>query len=402
MIVTAGKTNVSVYYYIVQDASAASPGEPITGLLFSDIETGGSASYVRQGAARVDLTLVTLASASAVHADGGFILVDDTNMPGVYRCDYPDAAFSTGVDEVSLQIVIAAANNAVVAPIKVQILDVDLRNATSAGLSRLDATVTSRLAPTVAARTLDVTVGGTAGIDWANIEAPTTAVGLSATDIQVAATVTTLTGHTVQTGDSFARIGATGSGLTSLAQAAVLGALADAAAAGDPTSADTLMQYLKQVVNLLAGSTGIGVMPAGVDPANGVNLFEMIRAGLGSGFAQATDSQEQLELNQVTLKSDTDNIQTRLPTTLVSGRMDSDVSNDLRTVTTTLPGQGAPPLTPTIEEMIAWLYKTLRNRKSQTSTLWSLFADDESTVDAKATVFKDGSTVRKEEIVSGP
>ncbi len=33
------------------------------------------------------------------------------------------------------------------------------------------------------------------------------------------ATVTTLTGHTAQTGDSFARIGATGSGLTSLAQA---------------------------------------------------------------------------------------------------------------------------------------------------------------------------------------
>ncbi len=62
-----------------------SPGEPVTGLLFSDIETGGSASYARQGAARVDLTLITLASASAAHADGGFILVDDTNMPGLYR-----------------------------------------------------------------------------------------------------------------------------------------------------------------------------------------------------------------------------------------------------------------------------------------------------------------------------
>lgn len=128
MIITAGKTNVSVYFYIVGDASHASPGNPITGLLFSDIETGGSASYTRQGAARVDLTLITLASASAAHSDGGFIEVDATNMPGVYRCDYPDAAFVTGVDQVILQLVAAAANNAAIAPIMADITDLDLRN----------------------------------------------------------------------------------------------------------------------------------------------------------------------------------------------------------------------------------------------------------------------------------
>jgi len=121
MKIPAGSTNVSVYYYIVQDASATSPGEPVTGLLFSDIETGGSASYARQGAARVDLTLITLASASATHADGGFIKVDDTNMPGLYRCDYPDAAFVAGVDQTFLQIVIASGKNAVAAPILVDI-----------------------------------------------------------------------------------------------------------------------------------------------------------------------------------------------------------------------------------------------------------------------------------------
>jgi hypothetical protein len=137
MIVTAGSTDVSVYYYIVQDASGTSPGEPVTGLLFSDIETGGSASYARQGAARVDLTLITLASASAAHADGGFILVDDTNMPGLYRCDYPDAAFATGVDQVFTSIVVASANNAVAAPVKIEITDVDLRDAVRGGMTAL-------------------------------------------------------------------------------------------------------------------------------------------------------------------------------------------------------------------------------------------------------------------------
>ena len=139
MIITAGATNKSVYFYIVGDASHASPGDPLTGLLFSDIETGGSASYARQGAARVDLTLITLASASAAHADGGFIEVDVTNMPGVYRCDFPDAAWVTGVDQVVCHLVVASANNAAVAPILVDITNIDLRDAVRAGMTALPA-----------------------------------------------------------------------------------------------------------------------------------------------------------------------------------------------------------------------------------------------------------------------
>lgn len=181
--------------------------------------------------------------------------------------------------------------------------------------ANLDAAVTTRLAPTTAGRTLDVTATGAAGIDWGNVEnqdasvnlenttvfelgsQPTVTIGsggitalsfatgaitaaaLAAdciTDAKVAAdvtvasvtgsvgsvtgnvggnvtgsvgsisgvtfptnfaslginasghvsrvvltdTVTTYTGNTPQTGDSFARIGAAGAGLTSLAPAA--------------------------------------------------------------------------------------------------------------------------------------------------------------------------------------
>lgn len=70
------------------------------------------------------------------------------------------------------------------------------------------------LKSTVANRQLDVTATGAAGIDWGNVENKTTANDLSATDIQLTDTVTTLTGHTAQTGDSFARIGVAGAGLT--------------------------------------------------------------------------------------------------------------------------------------------------------------------------------------------
>ena len=59
---------------------------------------------------------------------------------------------------------------------------------------------------------------------------------------------------------------------------AVLGALADAAADGDPTSADTLMQYTKQLVNVLIGTTGIVAFPTAASAANNVSLAEVIRA----------------------------------------------------------------------------------------------------------------------------
>lgn len=60
-------------------------------------------------------------------------------------------------------------------------------------LANLDATVSSRLAPTTSGRTLDVTAGGCAGIDWANVEAPTTTIDLSGTTVGI---VTALTGKT--------------------------------------------------------------------------------------------------------------------------------------------------------------------------------------------------------------
>ena len=86
----------------------------------------------------------------------------------------------------------------------------------------------------------------------------------------------------------------------------------------------------------------------------------------------------------------------------MTAEVNAEVADVLKTDTVTLPGQVAPPLAPTFEEMISWLYKALRNRKTQTSTQWSLLADNETTVDAKATVSDDATTAIKQEIVSGP
>lgn len=53
-------------------------------------------------------------------------------------------------------------------------------------IANLDATISSRLAPTVSGRTLDVTVTGEAGIDWSNVSNPSSVLNLSGTTIYAA------------------------------------------------------------------------------------------------------------------------------------------------------------------------------------------------------------------------
>lgn len=72
-------------------------------------------------------------------------------------------------------------------------------------LDRVDVDVSTRLAPTTAGRTLDIATTGEAGLDFDNVKTATVATTLTNITVPV---VTTLTGHTPQTGDSFTRIGA--------------------------------------------------------------------------------------------------------------------------------------------------------------------------------------------------
>lgn len=65
--------------------------------------------------------------------------------------------------------------------------------------SNLDATVSSRLAPTVAGRTLDVSATGEAGVDWANVGSASSIQTLSGTTV---GTVTTVTGGATAAGVS--------------------------------------------------------------------------------------------------------------------------------------------------------------------------------------------------------
>jgi hypothetical protein len=119
----------------------------------------------------------------------------------------------------------------------------------------------SALRPTVAARTLDVSAAGEAGVDWANVGSPTTALNLSGTTVATSQVVASVTGA----------VGSVTAGVT---------------------------------VTTNNDKTGYALSAGGVTA---------VQSGLATSSALAT------------VQADTDDIQTRLPAALVSGRMDSSV-----------------------------------------------------------------------------
>jgi len=94
MQVEKGSINVSVELYIIDSTD----GTPELGVLFNT--AGIDLNYHRDGAVVTSITEIDLTTPALtdVHEDGGFLEVAN----GRYRLDVPDAAFATGVDQVTI------------------------------------------------------------------------------------------------------------------------------------------------------------------------------------------------------------------------------------------------------------------------------------------------------------
>lgn len=121
---------------------------------------------------------------------------------------------------------------------------------------------------------------------------------------------------------------------------AVLGALNDAAADGAVTSTDTVVAYLKQLINTLEGAPGIPTWPAAAAPGNAVSIAEALRwlaDQVGTAGAGLTAADDAVITAIAGVQSDTDNIQTRLPAALTS---DGNIKADTLRVGGTLQTAG--------------------------------------------------------------
>jgi len=108
MFIAPGATDVTTYFVLVDPAS----GVPETGLTITDLD----ATYTRDKAAASKADLTACAAVDAAHSDNTAIQVDATNAPGLYRVDWPDAAFATGVARVQLCV-----NGAAISPAHLEV-----------------------------------------------------------------------------------------------------------------------------------------------------------------------------------------------------------------------------------------------------------------------------------------
>jgi hypothetical protein len=100
MNVTGGSVDVSTYFVL----RLAATGVEGTGLTIANMDL----QYTRSGVAptaKVDAT--ALAAADTAHTDNYGFEIDATDQPGLYRIDWPDAAFAAGVKQVLLTVKVA-------------------------------------------------------------------------------------------------------------------------------------------------------------------------------------------------------------------------------------------------------------------------------------------------------
>jgi len=84
----------------VQD-SASTTGGGKTGIAFN--AASFTAYYVRPAGSATAITLATQ-TVTGAWSSGGWVEVDATNMPGIYRFDIPNAVFATGVDHAVVML----------------------------------------------------------------------------------------------------------------------------------------------------------------------------------------------------------------------------------------------------------------------------------------------------------
>lgn len=153
---------------------------------------------------------------------------------------------------------------------------------------------------------------------------------------------------------------------------------------------------------LTPGSNATGKYSATVaETLNGWHYYEVRVSStvIRNGFAKLTDGGT-IYLGEIT-STEVAAVQSGL-STVTTAQVNAEVVDALATDTYAEPGQGSPAATTTLAAKVNYLYKAWRNKKTQTSSQFSLYDDAGTTVDQKAGVTNSGGTTTIDEIATGP
>ena len=129
--IKAAATSQTIDIFVLDSSSTIGAG--LTGLAFN---TAGLTCYYRKGAlgTPTSVTLATLALVTTAWATGGFIAVDATNMPGVYRLDIPNVVIDTAG---MVTMYLRGATNMAPVVLELEVVAVDIYDTIRLGLTAL-------------------------------------------------------------------------------------------------------------------------------------------------------------------------------------------------------------------------------------------------------------------------
>ena len=380
--IKAGTTNVSVVIRIID----SSDGTPETGVVFDS--AGIDMKYRREYAANVNIVEIDLTTPilTDAHEDGGFLHIGN----GYYRLDLPDAACAAGVKSV---IVHGVVTGMVVIGCEIELVTFDPYDTVRLGLTALPNAAAD------AAGGLPISDGG--GLDLDAILGRITAnVALASVCTEARLAELAAANMPADLDTLLGRVSAA----VALASVCTEGRLAELDAANLPADIDTLLTRITAAVALASVCTEgrLAELDAANLPADIDTLLTRVTAAVA--LASVCTEGRLAELDAGNIPADLVTIAGLIAAleNISTAQVNAEVVDVLKTDTSTLPGQEAPTATPTLEEAIMYVFKALRNKSTQSATTFSLFADDGSTVDQKATVSEAAGTVTKGELGTGP
>jgi hypothetical protein len=379
----AGATS-EIWQIFVRDSSSTTGGG-LTGLVFN---TASLTAYYHRDTDTTATVINLVTMTVGTFTSSGFKEIDATNMPGWYQFCPPNAAIAAGAKSCAFHL--KGATNMAPLPIEVQLTAINPDSATAFMTSVATVTtVTNQLtAAQIAtgvwqdATASDFTTASSIGKSlYTGNVAPGGTNGLFIAGTNAATTITTAL-TTTFTGNLTGSVGSlttnndkTGYGLS----AAAVSSIWQDTTAGDFTAASSIGKSIMNGVALGTGLTVNDITTKTGYSLSGSQTFN--NTGTWTGNIVGTLS---------TLTTYTGNT----PQT-------GDAYLQL-TQAQAEPGQGAPAVNASVVAKISYLYKGFRNKVTQTSTTYSLFADDNATVDQKATVSDDGVTFTRGKIATGP
>jgi hypothetical protein len=371
----AGVTSKSVTIRIID----ATDGTPELGVVFNT--AGIDLQYRREGAASTAITEATLAALTTAWATGGFLHIGN----GYYRLDVPDAAFVAGSDGVLIHGVVTGM---VVIGCYVQLVAYDPFDTVRLGLTALPAAVP----------------GATGGVFIAGTNAATTiTTGLTTTFTgNLTGSVASVSGAVGSVTGAVGSIAANGINAASIATDAID---SDAIAANGATEIADAVWNSTRAGHATGGTFGEGVASV---QGNVTGSVGSVTGAVGSVTGAVGSVTGAVASVTGAVGSVSGNVGGNVTGSVgsLAAQAQTDVKNQvvaaLITDTYPEPGQGAPGVNISLKDKIGYLYKAFRNKITQTSTTLSIFNDDTTTVDQKATVSDDSTTYTRSEISTGP